>query len=877
MAPGQNTFTIIPNPLCAINGGLDASETRPSKRPMTSKQAKKAYQKTNKGPKLSKAEQRRQELFEQDRIRREFEKEKNQARARAARDKKKEKEEKERAERKKKGLPLVDVHPSQATIAWFVRGDKKKKPESQTSINSLVADRDENDVSDSATLSGEDEPEPPPKKQKTVPLGPGHSPSFAGGLNCSASPPRDPDARGTPQAASNTAKGLIEDDQMVEHLTPDVESLSTMVFPDDLSNDPVDDAVRNPPGDDMDPDENSLLPKEQIIPNSPSPSKSLDYCRSPIAVEELLPAQKPKKSVSPPPDRLPLQTLGASEVNSKITNTPQELCHDQAKPLDYAPSPAPDSLVNVPKGTPSISPPKSFRNPKTPMGPPPIPSRSRSRGHVSAVNSRIPSFLPNRTHASSFRSATNPNTKLSQRHHILQGTQEEQPPTSTQLFMLGHLDDLFPSPSQEVREIFGEPKFGIGGNGAEPKSKAACTNKSPTRRKLPNKPISAVSRPDRFGSVVRDEKTRNIPTQGRFLSIQAKESPSLPTANIHSSGNSESFDMPFFSTQDFFLSSQDLEDLENGKTSPMGPERRNGCNSYNSSAEKTAWNGNTGLTTSLHPPDQKQSRGSIPDFRLSPARDRSRSIHAHLLGEPAECLKSPKPSREETTTPNTFSDSNYSQSRNLKNTADCEKPTDKIHEATSQGHQKKSLSTLQAKKNMAPPRASPKPFFTSSDREIHRIYTNERIKTIAWESASTRRNVQQELKRLQKLEDEKSNRSMPLCAIEDGNKGSIKPGVSGSESRTESSSTRLCDQDKDQSRPRSINQLSSSAGSLQSQKIDEPKEVRPRQNQSRSSYEKMLELLERTESRKQEQVAVTASQETDYGEAGLDDVLSEIL
>ncbi|KAF3065822.1 hypothetical protein GL218_09332 [Daldinia childiae] len=223
MAPGQNTFSIIPNALCAINGGLDASETRPGKRPMTSKQAKKAYQKTNKGPKLSKAEQRRQDLFEQDRIRREFEKEKNQARARAARDKKREKEEKERAEKKKKGLPLVDVHPSQATIAWFVRGDKKKKSESQPLINSPITDQHESDDSDSATLSGEDEPEPPPKKQKTVPLDPVHSPSFAGGLNCSASSLRDPGIRGTPQVATNTVKGPIEDDQMVEHLTPDVD------------------------------------------------------------------------------------------------------------------------------------------------------------------------------------------------------------------------------------------------------------------------------------------------------------------------------------------------------------------------------------------------------------------------------------------------------------------------------------------------------------------------------------------------------------------------------------------------------------------------------------------------------------------------------
>ncbi|KAI0182717.1 hypothetical protein EV127DRAFT_302013, partial [Xylaria flabelliformis] len=131
MAPVQNTFSIIPDLPSAINGnlhgGADGSNARTNRPPMTTKQVKKAYQKANKGPKLSKAEQRRQELFEQDRIRKEFEKEKNQARARAARDKKKEKEERERAEKKKKGLPLVNVRPSQDTIARFVRA----KPKSQ--------------------------------------------------------------------------------------------------------------------------------------------------------------------------------------------------------------------------------------------------------------------------------------------------------------------------------------------------------------------------------------------------------------------------------------------------------------------------------------------------------------------------------------------------------------------------------------------------------------------------------------------------------------------------------------------------------------------------------------------------------------------------
>ena len=72
---------------------------------------------------MSRAEMMKQERAEQERIRKEFEKEKAAAKAKAARDKKKEKEVAEKEAKRKKGLPLVSVRPSQDTIAWFVRGN----------------------------------------------------------------------------------------------------------------------------------------------------------------------------------------------------------------------------------------------------------------------------------------------------------------------------------------------------------------------------------------------------------------------------------------------------------------------------------------------------------------------------------------------------------------------------------------------------------------------------------------------------------------------------------------------------------------------------------------------------------------------------------
>lgn len=113
--PGyQNTFTLITERVAPVTD-------EPVR--MTSKQVKKAHKASNKAPKLSRAEQRKLELAEQERIRKEIEKDRQANRARLAREKKKAKEDKEKEERRKKGRPLVDVRPSQDTIARFVRVD----------------------------------------------------------------------------------------------------------------------------------------------------------------------------------------------------------------------------------------------------------------------------------------------------------------------------------------------------------------------------------------------------------------------------------------------------------------------------------------------------------------------------------------------------------------------------------------------------------------------------------------------------------------------------------------------------------------------------------------------------------------------------------
>ncbi|KAJ2966835.1 hypothetical protein NQ176_g9957 [Zarea fungicola] len=113
--PRQNVFSIIPR--------IPHQDPEYATRPMTSKQVRKAHKAATKLPTMTRAERYKWEREEQERIRKDHEKEKAAAKAKAARDKKKEKEMAAREEKRRNGLPMVNVRPSQDTIARFVRGN----------------------------------------------------------------------------------------------------------------------------------------------------------------------------------------------------------------------------------------------------------------------------------------------------------------------------------------------------------------------------------------------------------------------------------------------------------------------------------------------------------------------------------------------------------------------------------------------------------------------------------------------------------------------------------------------------------------------------------------------------------------------------------
>ncbi|KAI8625638.1 hypothetical protein F5Y19DRAFT_261918 [Xylariaceae sp. FL1651] len=609
MAPIQNTFSIIPNAPSAINGIGDTASSRPVRPPMTTKQVKKAYQKSNKGPKLSKAEQRRRDLFEQDRIRKEFEKEKNQARARAARDKKKEKEERERAEKKKKGLPLVDVRPSQDTIARFIRG--KPKTQGDNSASELANIDGNGSSGDKWTLSAEKEcvepletqqqtnytdkenippivtkrqltpgpvtagdegasgcklsvinhAEPPSKKYRVEVSEKGYeSPPLAISAVASSSMPK-PDSivaaaeehrEGSPRSSAKQGGPNVYDsfstiDFGEESLLDDLIHEADYIYGSQHSSDkrkPERQQDRNRPA--------------ELPPPKPPESYALS---SEEAEKPLLSIERvgtPTEVVLP--NYRPLEEIFASELGVNMAKKPRPCAiskqEKQVLTSNSVTNPPPASDTR--KSQPSAPSSRSFRYPRTPMAPPPIPPKFKYPNTISAGQYRAPPFLksplPSARHAA----------KGAQQPHIAKAKQyrEEHLPPSTQLFMLNHLDDFLPSPSQEVREIFEESPGKSQQQGSQTSSFGTSDSHTVSKPNTiaPNVHTTlchdnAVATPN-----IKLENVGQIQQTSKH--IEPQRTAAQPFLQPTAQDTLNAFDMPFFSTQDFLLSSQDVKDIE---------------------------------------------------------------------------------------------------------------------------------------------------------------------------------------------------------------------------------------------------------------------------------------------------------------------------
>ena len=874
MAPVQNTFTIIPNAPSAINGNLFNGDAGVSDGrggggggdvagpralpPMTTKQAKKAYREKNKGPKMSKAERRRQELFEQDRIRREFEKERNQARARAARDKKKEKEEQERAEKRKKGHPLVDVRPSQDTIARFVRpvGAKRKteasaeverEPEAEiASVMKHVDDEDDND-NDRRVSCTPSPPLPPlpdlssPKNGRII-----HENSKDESTNRIVS---DSDARDTAPPskkrrtetppAQNTYAEPIQHSRVVKQAIqptlytdtePDFDAAITPARPINPMS-PTGDAIELPKPVDVEIDDvladelvcQQLLSESSATKSSPSkeneshespardkpPSPTPPKISSPttgpsaqqpeaardqpIVVEEpprpptlihpdaTVVENKPQKGIASNPPRGALRAISSNEANARNNITPSRHYPMPSKqsntphlhPMNPPKYPARKPFAPV-SGTPLNSRPQNA----TPIAPPPRPPKFKAPTPVAGVTDSRPKFIKKNT-KSNYQPMPGSNNTCSDQNPLV-------PPSSTQAFVYNHLDDFFPSPSQEVRELY-EDSHASFGTSLDHKMRQRQASKSissaPSIRQQAPKAPALPTAPAQRHRVGANNETSKSADRNNTVDIRHQDTAGQQSCKPHQVESAYTVDIPFFSTQDFILSQDWMDDMN--KISEPIKQSRNVDESETQRVLKedpvhamkngplAVLNGNQEMSTDIH--DQEPSSrpeafssvsGSVERFSgVGDSLKRVPALHDH--SRPTLSIHGRQDTRTSaggnpTCSSNNTKTASDTISRSAKEGFTAALPVSRPATAIATiGRSGQSLSvqpitkTLGNQSSAPPPRPSPKPLFASSNpnRDFRSKYLMERNSSAVWEGSTARRKVQEDVDRFNREEE----------------------------------------------------------------------------------------------------------------------------
>lgn len=519
MAPKQKTFELIPTTVGLQGLGQQqqphhAPMTRP---PMTTKQAKTLYRKANKGPKLSKAEQRRIELMEQDRIRKEFEKERNQARARTARERKKAKEDKEKENRKRKGLPLVDVHPSQDTISRFVNraagAQGKSKPDAtRRDPTVLKATKEEEDDAASAT-----------ENESAIDVEEGQGGIHAGDHDSDSDDDDDAVNKENREPARESeereAKRQCLSQNNIQKLPPlarqppagPVAKMAQAI---------ASESVSRATSVDIDDPVNQDLLQDQLMADIVLASSRKTASSSPITQSIHI-----KPDPDPPPVPITKPGVPPLKLQEPVHRKPPARLHPQtvrpqmARPLVSRQDPVRCNNTFRKPAAPYLS--AGHPRPPVQSAGPPMPPRFKAPAGPQLYQSTKSKFLPKHLRTPQERPPARQG--LSTRTDSLS---RNDAPTSTQLFLLEHVDDFFPSPSQEVHELLQDHTWE--GKATEP-ARASHLGRSPV------------------------------------MSIEmVGEKSTLPTAQVFE----PTLDFPI-STQDFTFSSQDMRDIE----TPSKPRR----------------------------------------------------------------------------------------------------------------------------------------------------------------------------------------------------------------------------------------------------------------------------------------------------------------
>lgn len=879
MAPVQQTFSVIPELPKALGNGSDTANARSSKPPMTTKQAKKLFKAATKVPKLSKAEQRRQDLMEQDRIRREFEKERNQARAKTARDKKKEKEEKAKADKKRKGLPLNEVHPSQNTLARFIRPlkppkkvEEAPKPPPSPSPPSPPHSAPDDESDDTLPVGDKpaDDDNRPAKRQRLEES----AEQVVDAVTCGQSLAGSPEVGAQEEAAPELPAVEGEKAEKVSPVVrPSSYTVENMQTEDQIGKRNLNESFTADDG--LEDEDFSALFVDDTPDLDPGPVKALEVRQSQLLPEPRDPSGSPKlaqrseERVHPPANARNAidsrDSIGSSYQHPKVdfpsceTEKADKDARDRPQPIDslglakpavnlgsrgsisqntpvsrtsscptleHGPRTAHSNLAaNVlsntkrplPVGSSSRQAPVARREPPTipqatrkplsalpnakpanlattpKMAPPPLPPRLQSsRFESSGVAGSRPRFSPRAAPAIS-NVMTNNHTPARDKT-----ADEHMPPSSTQLFLFDNLEDLFPSPSQEVQEIFEKPRETR--NRTETQQQpypSSRLNPSVTAAKMRNSPVTPQV------STVRQPMRRSLPAARMISAISPAKPKHIDALRVplkpHDQCSMSDGDFPFLSTQDFFMSSQDIRELEDDRSSPIKPSKppeRVACNQPTRKNLSPKNNGSRAVISNLN--SQATGSEAMPHAQ-TPDLDRQMAMGVQAQLPPP--FKAPMSSSSQASRlPDTPSlprrntrgpQSRFMQPRAApRSSANGVAPEEQRSsnsnpfrfKATSHGTPRPSPGFQSAKlisvaepieaappETREPPRPSPKPFFTSSGTRELTFLAIERSKRTAREDLHARRKADEELAEQEKIkrQREAQHKEPKVPAMED--------------------------------------------------------------------------------------------------------------
>jgi hypothetical protein len=402
MAGRQRTFELIPTTLAAKSHGNQPTY-------MTSKQVKKAYQQANRGPRISRAEQRRLDAEELERQNKEYERERAAAKAKAAREKKAAKEAADKEARRKMGLPEPSrfVRASQPTISKFVRGGNNGK-RSWQEMKMHTLEEDSDGTLPESGFGEKDDAQPPAKRV----------------------PAQDDSEDEFGDFPSLSQSDLLEkiDSSMVSFNGGGTGSPAVVAEQPALP--PCQEPSQSLPAREYSEDEYPLV-ESQLIPemvNTQLLSEAAEAVQKSDGTELPVPKQTtPKPTLSKQPQQ---------QVQPIPKDILPETTHAKIQKLSVSRS-ADSNNTRTKPAKPTVVSRPVLQEVSTNMPPPPIPLKEK----------KAISFAPSpQKHRSLLQITTKTTNKPK---HII-------PLSGTQVFLENHLDDFFPSPTQEIRELLSD-------------------------------------------------------------------------------------------------------------------------------------------------------------------------------------------------------------------------------------------------------------------------------------------------------------------------------------------------------------------------------------------------------------------------------------